>query len=197
MIKLMGDTIINCLTSLTNQKQWLIYELDQLTGTFLREILLVNNPSINYADLVLQPQTLSYGLYMILFTVTMENVSFTSFAETFIRITPSGLVLSSQKLRQSMYGGTIEITRGQNQSIQFDPFIFTYDIDNEAAISSLKFKYACQIIDLNVTRGYPQIPGENQTIYLNDFKINYSLTQYMQCFNSICNIFVKCNALIN
>ena len=99
--------------------------MDEITGQIVEQAFVVNNPTINYAMLVLQPQTLSHGLYKIIYTVTMENVSFTSSAETFIRITPSGLVLSSQKSSQPMYGGTIEITRGQNQKIQFDPYIFT------------------------------------------------------------------------
>ena len=185
LIELIGETTMNCQSSLTNQKQWKIYLIDELTGQVGEQVFVANNPTINYAVLALQPKSLSHGLYKIIFTVTMENVSFSSSAETFIQINPSGLVLSTLKLSQPMYGGTIEITRGQNQQIQFDPFIFTYDIDNVAVMSSLTFKYACQIIDSNVTREHPQIPDTNQTFFLDDFQSNSSLSQFMQCFNSI------------
>ena len=191
LIELTSKITINCLTSLANQKQWSIHQLDQLTGNFLEEVFIANNPTITYACLVLQPKTLSYGLYKIIFTVTMENVSYTSFAETFIQIIPSGLVLSSLKSSQPMYGGTIEITRGQNQKIEFDPFIFTYDIDNVGVISSLTFKYACQIIDSNVPQGYPQIPGTNQLLYLDDVTNNSSISYLEKCFDSKSKIFFK------
>ncbi len=191
LIELTSRITINCLTSLGNQKRWSIHQLDQLTGNFLEEVFIANNPTITYACLVLQPKTLSYGLYKIIFTVTMENVSFTSSAQTFIKIIPSGLVLSSLKSSQPMYGGTIEITRGQNQKIEFDPFIFTYDIDNVAVISSLTFKYACQIIDSNVPQGYPKIPGTNQLLYLDDVKSNSSISYLEKCFGSKSKIYYK------
>ena len=114
----------------------------------------------------------------------MANTVFSAFAFTYIRIIPSGLVLSSLRLSQPMYGGTIEITRGQNQQIQFNPYLFTYDIDNVAVKTSLKFKYSCQIIDSNIPSDYPLQPGTNQTIHLDEFKSNPSLSQLNTCFNS-------------
>ena len=53
-----------------------------------------------------------------------------------------------------------------------------------AIITSLTFKYACQIIDSNVPQGYPQIPGTFDVIYLDDFKINTSLSSLESCFNT-------------
>ena len=83
-----------------------------------------------------------------------------------------------------MYGGTIEISRGQSQSIAFNPFLFTYDIDGISIITSLTFKYSCQVIDSNVPKGFPRMPITNQIIYLSDFKTNSSLISLMNCFNS-------------
>ena len=148
-------------------------------------VVLKSNPTINYAELVLQPQTLSYGLYRLNYRVTMlYNVSLTSQIDTFIKIIPSGLVLSTLKLSQPMYGGTIEITRGTNQSIQFDPFLFTYDIDSIADITSLTFKYSCQKIDSGLESGYPKISGTNKIINLDEIKLNSSLKIYDKCFNT-------------
>jgi hypothetical protein len=181
LIQLTSEIYISCSSSLLNHKEWTIFK-----GIYPNEqqIFINNNPTMNYADLVLQPQTLSYGVYKIVFTVKMANINFTDHALTYIQIIPSGLVLSSLKLSQPMYGGTIEITRGQNQQIQFDPYLFTYDIDNVAVITSLEFKYSCQLIASNFHQGYPLQPGTNKTIYLDDFKANPSLSQLNTCFNS-------------
>jgi hypothetical protein len=184
LISFVGVTTIRCSTY-SNQKEWTIYQM--INTNQQQQIFLKNNPTINYADLVLQPQTLSYGVYKIVFTVKMANTIFSASAFTFIRIIPSGLVLSSLSLSQPMYGGTIEITRGQNQTIKFNPYRFTYDIDNVAVITSLTFKYSCQIIDSNAQQGYPLKPGTNQTIYLDEFKSNPSYSQVNSCFNSTGN----------
>ena len=179
-------TKINCTVSLENLKEWTIYSVNELTGQIETQMIIQNNPTINYAELVLQPKTLAYGLYKIIYTVTMlTNKNLTCSVYSYIKIIPSGLILSSLKASQPVYGGTIEIIRGQNQTIQFDPFLFTYDIDAVASITSLTFKYSCQIIQSNSPQGYPQIPGTNQTINLDDFKLNSSLSVLNTCFNSI------------
>jgi hypothetical protein len=193
LIKIVGQTTLNCLASLANVKQWTIFKLNDVTGLIEEHIQIKNNPSLNYAELVLQPQTLAYGLYRIFYNVTMtykENGSlFSSIADTFINVIPSGLLISSLKMSQPMFGGTIQIMRGLNQKIEFDPFLFSYDIDYVAVITSLTFKYSCQIIDSNIPSGYPQIPGTNQIVYLDDIKQNSSLNSFNTCFNSTSKIF--------
>ena len=186
LFSLNGITTINCNTSLSNQKKWLIFKVDEITGQDLEQITqsLKNNPTIDYAELVIQSQTLTYGLYRFVFTSSMNDMT-SSQIDTFVKIIPSGLVLSTLSLSQPMYGGTIEITRGWNQSIKFNPFLNTYDIDSVAVITSLSFKYSCQIIDSNVEQGYPQMPGTNKTIYLNEFKSNQNLISFLKCFKSL------------
>jgi len=151
MITISSMSQINCPNLLSNTKVWSIYMITDLTtGGNEKQIFLKNNPTFAYAQLVLQPQTLSYGVYRIVFTMTTISTDLTKSSsqdETFIEITPSGLGVSSLKLSKPMYGGSIEITRGTNQSIPFNPYIFTYDIDNMAVISTLAFNYSCQLID--------------------------------------------------
>ena len=150
-------------------------------------ILIKNNPTLTNQDLVLQPQTLDYGLYRIYFSVTFKsNINMTTlYVDTFLSIIPSGLVLSTLKLSQPMYGGTIEITRGTNQSIDFDPFLFTYDIDSKAVITSLSFKYSCQIVnDQGETIGLVNDSNTNIT-YLDTIKQQKSVNpMHSSCFNS-------------
>ena len=177
LIQLISETNVNCSLSLANEKVWTLY------GQNEEQIVLKNNPTINYAELILQPQTLPYGLYRVVYTLTMTATNLIDSSETFIQIIPSGLVLSTLKSSQPIYGGTIQVTRGQNQSIPFNPYLFTYDIDNMAVITSLSFKYSCQIIDSNIAQGYP-LNGLNQTIYLDDFKSNASLSNLNTCFKT-------------
>jgi len=161
--------------------------LNEMTGLNERQIFINNNPTLNYAELVLQPQTLDYGLYRVVYTLKMSGANLTSFEsqiDTFIQIIPSGLVISALRSSQPMYGGTVEISRGFDQQIQFNPFLHSYDIDSVAVITSLSFKYSCQIIDSNIQNGYPQIPGTNKFIHLDDFKMNSSLSSLNSCFNS-------------
>jgi hypothetical protein len=124
---------------------------NNMTGMDEKQINLNTNPSFAYAELVLQPQTLSYGLYRIVFTATQilsnSTKKLSNSIDTFFEIIPSGLVISSLKLSKPMYGGSIEITRGSNQPISFNPYLFTYDIDGVAVITNLKFEYSCQIVD--------------------------------------------------
>jgi hypothetical protein len=157
MISILSQTQINCVNSLANLKEWSIFVVNIMTGLDEKQIYLKTNPTLTYAELVLQPQTLSYGLYRIVFTATQifsdSTEKLSNSIDTFIEIIPSGLVISSLRLGKPMYGGTIEITRGSSQSIQFNPYLYTYDIDGVAVITSLKFEYSCQIVNqaMNVT----------------------------------------------
>ncbi len=151
LIIIESQTQINCVYSLAHLKEWSIFMVNNMTGIDETRIYLNTNPTLIYAELVLQPQTLSYGLYRIVFTATQilsySTEKLSNSIDTFIEIVPSGLVVSSLRLSKPMYGGTIEITRGSNQSIQFNPYLLTYDIDGVAVITSLKFEYSCQIVN--------------------------------------------------
>ena len=198
LIDIITTSTIVC-PSLSNTKQWTIYKINNYSDLNGQKIKINNNPTLNFAELVLQPQTLSHGLYKFVFTLTMINTgsgNLSSKAETFIQTIPSGLVLSSLKLSKPMFGGTIEITRGLNQAIEFDPFLFTYDIDSVAVITSLSFKYACQVIDSNLPTGYSKQSGTNQTVYLNQMKLNTSLQILNKCFNSTSNFFLNILSLL-
>ena len=183
MFSLIGSTSLSCnSSSLVAKKEWLIYRVSEQTGLDLNSIKLINNPTINYAELVIQPKTLLYGLYRFVYTVIINNLTYK--VDTFVQIVPSGLVLSTLSLSKGIYGGSIKITRGQNQSILFNPFLNSYDTDSLLVITTLNFKYSCQIIDSNVESGHPKIPGTNTLIYMDDFNYNTSLQSLQKCFNT-------------
>ena len=134
--------------------------------------------------LVIQPQTLSYGVYRVSFTLTASS----SQIDTYIKIVPTGLVISALKSKQPMYGGTIQITRGVSETIEFNPLINSYDLDGQAVISSLSFKYACQIIDSNIQQAYPVYTNTSQIITLDQFQANSFLAPLLKCFSSTSEI---------
>ena len=171
---------------MSNQKEWSFFLVDEKTGVDQQQIFINNNPTIKYAELVLQPKTLVYGLYRIVFTLQMTNSDATLVrqVDTFLQIVASGLVLSTLRTSQPMFGGLIEVSRGQMQKIEFNPYLNTYDLDGVAVITSLMFKYSCQIVDSNSEKGYPRSGATNQTISLDEFKQNNGLRSLETCFNS-------------
>jgi hypothetical protein len=177
-INIISEITYNCnLTSYQNI--WYLYKIDTKTGLNPQEIALENNLN---SELVVPPYTLSYGLYRFVFTVSLCDLY--SEIETYVKIIPSGLVLSTLDQSEGIYGGLIEISRGTNQSISFDPFLNTYDLDSFVEITTLTFKYACQVIDSDIQQGYPLNPQTNRTINLDEFKLSTSLRRLLTCFNS-------------
>ena len=193
LLKVIGIIKIDCNATLTNRKEWSIYEVNKLTGEQKQKINLNPNlnPSVNFAEFVLQPYSLNYGLYKFVYHVTMlvsSKSTYSSQSHTFIQIVESGLIISSLNSRESITGGTIEITRGKNQSIEFNPQLNSYDIDGLIATSDLKFKYYCQVIDSGIAKGYPML-SSNSKIDLAMLKSNLSLksllTENTTCFDSL------------
>ena len=165
--------------NIIQKKQWAIFKVDSSSNGQETEIQIKNNPTLNYAELVLQPQTLDYATYHIYFSVTFklnENNLTKLSVDTYLRVNASGLALSTLKLSQPMFGGMIEITRGLNQTIDFDPFIFTYDMDGKAVITQLSFRYTCELVIDGVTL-------VTNLIYLDEAVKNKSLTS--SCFSSL------------
>ena len=165
--------------NIIQKKQWTIFKVDNSSSGQETEIQIKNNPTLNYAELVLQPQTLDYATYHICFSVTFKlnenNLTMLS-VDTYLRVNASGLALSTLKLNLPMYGGMIEITRGLNQTIDFDPFLFTYDIDGKAVVTQMSFRYTCQLVIDGVTLA-------SNSIYLDEAAKSKSLSS--SCFSSL------------
>ena len=187
---------INCNLTLTNVKRWSIFKVNEMSGRVVSEIILNENlnPTINYAELVMQPNSLKYGVYRIVFTLLMSNTNtlvFRAKIDTHIQIVPSGIVVSALGVNRLDGGGTIEITRGISQNIQFNPFLNSYDIDSVGDMSSLMFRYYCQVIDNGIENGYLAM-YLNTKVDLNMFVVDdvleANMTRNKTCFDSICNL---------
>jgi len=151
MLTLSGKTQINCMQNMRNTKKWFIYKINATLGGRDEEIVLKNNPTLGNADLVIQPNTLDYGLYKFTFKVALDNFNLIqSHIDTYVNVTPSGLVVQALSLngkKNDDGGGITEVTRGLNESLQFNPYLNSYDIDGLAVMTSQVFEYMIQIID--------------------------------------------------
>jgi hypothetical protein len=176
MISITSITNISCLITLDNKKEWLIYKINEATGLVTEKLTFPSNPTIYYAELVLPSRALDYGTYKFVYKLSMldtNNLVFENEAFTYVKIVQTGLIISAINLNQLSQGGTIEINRGTNQIIEFNPALNSYDLDNTLIMTSLKYKFYCQIIDSGIQRGYPQA-NLNENVDLKTYKLNPS-----------------------
>jgi hypothetical protein len=77
-----------------------------VSAEVVEEIELIDNPTVEYAQLVLQPGDLSYGLYRFRLHVEMDIEIFQTDLDHYVSIVPSGVVVFSLK------GGELAGKRG-------------------------------------------------------------------------------------
>jgi hypothetical protein len=187
LFSLIGSTVLACNVSAQNKKEWIVYKIDESTGMAQYSVSLPNNPTTEYAELVVQPNSLSYGLYMFRFRVSMLNANsgvFEGQVESFVRVVPSGIVLSSLESARIPSGGTYELAVGAQQEVRFNPFVFTYDVDAVGRIDLLEFEYYCQVVELGVEVGYP-MRSLNEMVDLGSFYDGmFPMRGNLTCFDS-------------
>ena len=147
MISIVSNTQIRCSLSLLNIKKWRIFSIDSSTGQINSEVNLINNPTVNFAELVIQENTLDYGTYKLVYQVQMvgqnnqDLSAFQSSTEHFIKIVSSGLVINAFK------DGEFEIRRGINQTIELNPALYSNDLDSIVDFKVMKFRFFCSIME--------------------------------------------------
>ena len=188
LFSLKGRATIKCNISLENSKHWSVFRVDPSTGKDQTSLGLNDNPTVDYGELVVQPSVLDYGLYRFNFKVTMlntKNALFESEQDSFVSIVPSGIYLSSLAASKIPDGGTYEMTKGTQQDIQFNPFIYSYDVDSMVDIATLNFKYYCQVIEFGVETGYPKLSlSQNVDLSLYKTRSDLAMSENLTCFDS-------------
>ncbi|CAF0876239.1 unnamed protein product, partial [Brachionus calyciflorus] len=155
MITLLAETTLRCNLTLSNEKGWRLFSVSPSNGNVLREIDISKNPTSPNAELVVQPNSINYGLYKFVFTVRMIGSNlmgriFESSIETYVKIVPTGIVVWALK------GGVAEGRYGLEQELEFKPVLYSFDQDSLVSISSLKFKFYCTTVDSGIARSYPR-----------------------------------------
>ena len=157
--------------SYTQNNKWTVTRLD--TGGLL--IDLTSNPTLSTSGIVIQSNTLYYGIYEFKFKVdilvlsTRKNFSVES--TTYIQIIPSGLAV------YALANGIQIITIGNEQSLILNPLAFSFDFDNLAFMDNLTYKFYCSPVYLNTW---------SNTIDLAEYTKNSSLimNSSQTCFSS-------------
>jgi hypothetical protein len=102
-----------------------------------------NNPTINTAELVFTGNNLLYGVYRLMYEVTVlfnqgvDKVNNT--VDSYIEIIPSGFVVIS------LPGGLNRISIGTNQVLSLNPANYSYDLDDILSPSSMNFSFYCRV----------------------------------------------------
>lgn len=181
MITLLAESVLRCNLTLSNEKGWSLFLIDQTNGRHISRVDLSNNPTEKNAEIVIGPNSLNYGLYKFVFTVRMTGSNlmgriFESSIDSYIKVVPTGIVVWGLK------GGVAERRIGIEQELEFTPSAFSFDQDSLVSISSLKFKFYCTVVDSGILQPYP---SKNSRTKLDLFSLkngSYPMSSNTTCF---------------
>ncbi|CAF1149550.1 unnamed protein product [Adineta ricciae] len=148
-----------CNNSLSLTTQWTIRKC---IITCIYQIQLNSSIGTTFSEIYIPKQTLPYGVYQLILTVTLMNTSSSSSSTVYIEVVPSDITVNLISY------GTSMITQGYNQDIQFDPG--QYSIDPDEKIFNLfnwEYRYYCRIYGLYE---YPNL--NNSLLTVDDLRID-------------------------
>ena len=123
---------LNCKPSLDIIIQWKIYSCTD--SNCLKSIQIDSSISRTFNELYIPSQTLSYGLYQLKSTVTMNtSTSLKSSQSAYIQIIPAGITANLVPF------GTSMITKGYQQDLQLNPGLYSIDLDGYEFNASVNF----------------------------------------------------------
>ena len=131
--------LTRCVDNLPYIKKWSLYRKKD-DGTY-DPVDLTDNPTSDRNQLVIQPNSLEYGYYKIIYeiVVTLADGSTRNPKEkTFIKLIETGIAVYGLEF------GTNNLKIGYAQDITFQPNKFSFDFDYLADIPSLQFKFYCR-----------------------------------------------------
>jgi hypothetical protein len=139
---------------------------------------LTKNPTFQSSELVIQSNTLDFGVYEFIFKINvvstdLNNVSNT--ANTFIQIIPSGLAIFG------LQNGISSQLVGSSQSFILNPGLYSLDLDYLLSMNKLNYTFYCNSINSNRINS-----SSKTTIDLATYKKNPQLAMQWNdtCFDS-------------
>ena len=155
-----------------------------VNSTLMIKTDLTSNPTWQSTSLVVQPNSLAYGLYAFNLQVNVTiskptNTLLTKSITTHVQVNPTGLAVNG------LQNGVSGLLVGTQQSFSLNPASFSLDIDYVIKQSSLLFKFYCFTINPNSN---PLI-NTSQSIDLLTYKSNslLQMNSNSTCFSSNCN----------
>ena len=182
LFMLSTTTYFSCNFTYTINNKWSSSLI--VNSTYLIKTDLTSNPTWQSTSLVIQPNSLAYGLYAFNFQVNVTivkatNIFLSNNITTYVQINPTGLVV------YGLQNGVSGLLVGAQQSFSLNPALYSLDLDSLIKPSSLQFKFYCNTIKPNSNT----IVNTTQSIDLFTYK-NNSLLQMNSnstCFASNCN----------
>ncbi|XP_036357895.1 polycystin-1-like isoform X2 [Octopus sinensis] len=130
LVRFLTKTTISCKHTLKNIKLWSIIPADPNSGEEIGEpVTLLDNPSINFAELAIEPSILETGFYKVIYNVKMDPTEFPNQevfqtkVSTYLKIISSDLVIMIEN------GGASERLWGINTILTLSPEKYSYDPD--------------------------------------------------------------------
>jgi hypothetical protein len=164
----------------TPSYRWTVYEIFSNNLSTIRQVDLSGNPSAATANLMLLANTLTYGLFRISFQATLSMstpvvTASSSSADTFVRVSPTGLSVSS------LPSGLSATVIGRSQAVTLNPGAYSLDLDSLADMTKLSYTFLCMKVHRNNTQlNYTSMGG---VVDLASGKQN-SVLSNSSCFNS-------------
>ena len=162
---------------------WTIYALDNNDTIIEPDVKLEGNPTVNYTELVIRSNTLTYNKYKLkqdimvkIDTGDLKNVdNFLQYtAEAYIVVVPGGIA------PYSFENGLDHLTIGTNQSLTLNPLKYAYDMDFLASTDSLHFDFYCFVVNKN----YSVQNKSNLENFQNLAKFNDGNETSNECFDN-------------
>ena len=135
-----STTFIYCNTNYQTKYNWTVKKLNKTTLEFISSINLSENPTSTSSELLIQRNTLDYGLYnfklsLVVYFNTINQV--TNEAEVFIEIIQTGLVIFGAQY------GVSNFKIGSKQTFYLNPSVYSFDLDSVITPDKLSFLYYC------------------------------------------------------
>ena len=167
------ETYFACYEGYSLQNTWLVTNMATMKTTNLKE---------TSTRLVVQSNTLAFGLYRYTFQVSIRlynNGSLFNAVNTFIQIVPIGVTVFA------LQNGISSILIGSQQTFTLDPASYSIDLDGVISPTLLQFTFYCNTIDLNSSS--PQISQTNKNLLAYKQNAQLPMLSNQTCFSSSCN----------
>jgi hypothetical protein len=186
-------TYFSCNTSYTMTYKWSANLI--VSSTIVTKIDLYANPTWQSTSLVIQANTLAYGLYAFKFQTnvtipkTISNIFLTNNIATYVQITPTGLAV------YGLENGVLGLLIGSQQSFSLKPALYSLDLDLLIKPSSLQYKFYC----FTISQGSNTIVNATQSVDLFSYKNNslFQMNSNSTCFSSNSNLIFIYLQMIN
>jgi hypothetical protein len=164
-----------------------IWTLNQIISTVNKSnIDLTQNPTSCLSELIIQANTLMYGLYEFNLEVNLvtsdksASASSSSYIKTYIQIIPTGIVVNA------IENGISSILIGSQQNLTLNPSKYSFDLDNLILPSQiLQFKFYCTTVLISSSFNQSLIQSQEDLLKIKTSGISSSLSRNRTCFDSI------------